>query len=668
MSEKDLYVTVRDEGQYPSKALIMELIKQVIYNDLSLMAEDVIYNSYSFENAKQALDYLLKNSGAKQISADDVFYDDKTFSNVDAALSYLMKRVKDSSSNAESISYDDSNVKAALDDLKNSLNRLLSNLNLPLDATQVNYGDTTVNQKIQEIESKIGSTGNGVNGAVFVTNITPQSTGNNIGEKKFDGTGNVLLECKADTNFINVSVMAITGNTHLRPEVTVNGNKVYLEGTTDFGKYVGNIDIDLQGGKSVTVRHEDGPKFTVNIIRESKPKVLNMEFVNGYPGDQTELKEGDNFDLYIESDTEIANVMIDNSGACKANSFMVNTQTKETTITTTIADRGTTAEFRPAKVKVQSPSGSWSDWFTSTEFGSIEGKHTVKCNNLYPSINIGDIIYSGNNALKTGETATVNNTVSNFDVINYSSPTSELDITYPSSYEQVKEVSYKSGDYNFGVSNFKITAIRNANNATSSNSAIVNIDNLDTSLDLSVSSNRLRSSQDGLAHTITINSNKDLGSAPVLSTPVGSWIGDFSGGPKEWTAKLVIDDSIPKGEYSFSLESATTTTGEDVNSISGDTSFVVGGFASRQIQFTEAYSRLAPIGTSVTDTSKLECIALGGTEFTYQNSLDMTTNTFTITDSEGNLDPTGDHVFITHSDWNLLNSSGSAYVELEEKV
>lgn len=668
MNNKDPYITIRDDGMYPSKTFLLELIKQVIGHDLTVEAEDVIYNNINFSNAKQALDYLLQNIGGGSVNADDIFYNNPSFSNVEDALNYLFNQIN-SANSAEDIDYQDSNVKNALDDLYNSLNTLMSHLNLPLTADQINFNDTTVYNKLNELDSAIGTgTGTSVNGAVFITDIRPQNSDNNVGDKVFDDTGNVLISCTSDTDLITVDIMAITGNTHLKPVIMINNQQVPMTGTSDFPKFTGSIDINLMGNNSLTAIHEDGAKFTTSIIREQRPQITQLNFVNGYPNGQTELKEGDTFDLYVKCDSSITKIEVDNESACKYSIFNVNNLTEET-VTVNIADRGDVATLRYAKVRVQKDSGSWSRWYQTDEFGNLEGKYLAMCNNLYPAVSIDSIDYPGTtNALDNDESATVNHTITKFDSVVYSSPNSQLSIANPAVYEPAKVVTRIAGDYNFAMNNFSISATRSANNATTVVFDVVNIDNTENSITISTATARLRCSQSGMSHTVTVISNKGLSSAPVVNTPVGSWASDFTGGPTVWTADLIIKDSDSKGSYNFTLQSATTTSGQEVNAFTGDTSFEVGGFVSRSITFSTPYGRFEPIGTSVTDTTKLNCIALGGTEFTYQNSKDFTDYTFTIVDANENLDPAGSYIYITHPDWEALNTSGTAYVELEEQV
>jgi hypothetical protein len=82
-----------------------------------------------------------------------------------------------------------------------------------------------------------------------------------------------------------------------------------------------------------------------------------------------------------------------------------------------------------------------------------------------------------------------------------------------------------------------------------------------------------------------------------------------------------------------------------VTSITGDGTYVIGGFVTRRITFP-AFNRLQPIGTYVVNTASLSVVDVGGYTFTYQANKDNVTLRFTITDSAGNFNPTGNYVYI----------------------
>lgn len=320
------------------------------------------------------------------------------------------------------------------------------------------------------------------------------------------------------------------------------------------------------------------------------PVIQAAYFTGGYPSGQTELKEDDEFDFYVRSNVAITEIEFDGSSddyATQSENITFDSSTY-TTITSTIADRGTTSQLLPARVRVKSLYGYWSDWFTTNSSSDVNGTTVVNLNNTYPVITIGDITYPvGQHALKSSETATIANTISAYDTVSYSSPTSELSIVNSSVFESDKTVSRISGTYNVTTNNFTITATRSANNAVSIESTVVYIANAGTAISVTTPVDRLRSGgNDGTTaqnHVITITSSQYLVSAPVLTAPAGTWLGAaFTGGPYTWTRTLQVHDDDIKGVYEWSVSSFNLS-GFETTTISEGTEYELGGFVSRDI-------------------------------------------------------------------------------------
>jgi hypothetical protein len=454
----------------------------------------------------------------------------------------------------------------------------------------VGSGDTTVSLSGDTVVVHTIGGGGGVNGSVFITDMTPQSSGN-VGAKVFSSNNVVLDECTTDTQLVVVSVLALPGNTNYNPVVRINGVQVILTPQSDAPLFRGTINIDLLNATGLTVIHEDGAEHSIVIVQDTPPQVLAANFTGGYPSTQTELKENDTFDFYVESDVPIINIQLDNFEAYKLMTSGVTSGTAHT-ITGIIANRGNTAQDQRGRVRVQKSTGGWSDWFTTTI--GVDGTDHVVLNDLHPTITFGTITYPTlQSALKNSETATVNNTVSDFDTIMYSSPNSELSITDPEDYLLNKIVQRIAGSYNITANNLRIVANRAANNATTTNNTVVWIAHDDQVITVT-SPARLRSGgNDGTSgtpanytHTITIGSTQRLASLPTLVAPVGNWQNaGFTGnvGFTSFTRPLQILDSMAKGTYSWGTLSTTNLAGKVVSTITTGTQYELGGFVSRQI-------------------------------------------------------------------------------------
>lgn len=457
-----------------------------------------------------------------------------------------------------------------------------------------------------------GGGGQGVNGSAFITDVQPQNTAESVGEKVFSSEGQVLDSCSTTTDLVRVSVLALPGNTNYKPQLTVNGVAVpVLNSQPDAPLFRGTIDIDLQGETSLVILHEDGASHTVTVTRDFPPVIQSASFTGGYPGSQTELKAGDTFDLRITSDQAVNRIEIENYGALTSQTFNVNTLT-EHTVTVTIANRGNTTTALGAKIRVQKPSGAWSEYFLTEDQGSVDGINLVNLNNTHPSIIIGVISYPINqSALKNTEVATVNNSITNFDTVQYSSPNNEIAVNLDTQYQPEKGVYRLAGTYNVSTNNFRVTANRAANNASFTANAVVKIANVSPTVSISILGNpaRLRSGgNDGTSpqnYTISISSNQQLSSAPTLTAPAGTWQGaGFSGGPSTWTRTLQISDNDPKGSFNFAGLSAIGLSGLEQNSINSGQTYTLGGFVSRNIPL-EAFQNEATFNVPVVTYSKV---------------------------------------------------------------
>jgi len=475
----------------------------------------------------------------------------------------------------------------------------------------------------EEIEAKLTgeitshsheSSGGGGGGMVFITDIQPNG-GGNVGDKTYvtGSDDKVLSSCSADDMSLRVYVIAFIGESNLRPSVTVNGESV---GNWDYTAYEddnrvlfkGYADITLVGS-TVTATHEDGATAEATVSADTAPVISSAVFTGGYPGSQTEVKEGDSFDINVVADIAFTKVEVENSGACQYQSTTVSSGTDKT-ITATIADRGDTAVARAARVRVQKASGTWSDWVYTSDFGSTDGIHTVSCNNLYPSvetINQGSITYpASQEAIKDSESVTVHCTCSDYDTITYSSPNSQLTIPNTTTYlEDKASVARSTGDYNVSTDNYRVSCNRAANDATTTKNACVYIAHTACTLTVTEPASRLRSGgNDGTSaqnHTITITANQRLIQAPTLGIgSEGTWQGGaFTGSGTTWTRSLQVHDDDTKGTYAWGSIEGINLAGKTTSTITGDGNYTLGGFVSRTLTLS-AYANEVEMNVEAT--------------------------------------------------------------------
>lgn len=458
----------------------------------------------------------------------------------------------------------------------------------------------------------------GAGGAVFITDISENGAGN-VGDKVYenisDGVGNTaLVSCSTTTQNVLVDIYALQGRSRFKPKIYITGSEIAMTRQTDAPVFKAtNVAINLNNATSLRVDHEEGSFHTVLITQEVPPQVSSAYFYGGYPTSpvQTELKATDTFNFHVDSDVPIVQIEIANFGAFNYNVYNVSAGTSHNLVNIPIANRGDAVQNLGARVRVKKANNSWSNYYTTSDYGSTDGYHTVKLNNIKPSITINTPIYpGGRGAIKSTESATVPNTVLYFDTISYTNNlTNQITINNSSVYENNKVVTYNAGNYNDSSANFKIEATRNANNSSHSLTTVVKIANIAPTLEVETPQARLRSGGNNNTspqnHTITIKSNQELSSAPTLVAPIGIWQGGgFIGGPKNWTRSLQINDNMIKGTYSWGAISATNIAGLTSNTITTGPSYVLGGFVSRALPIT-AFLNTGILNTEVVTYSKM---------------------------------------------------------------
>lgn len=467
----------------------------------------------------------------------------------------------------------------------------------------------------------IGATGGGgesIDGGVWITDIEPTTTGN-VGDKSYSSDGVVLDSCLTDTSTVTVHVLALPGHTNYKPVVTIDGSAVTLSADSDKPLFEGTYPMtyDFADG-SISVLHEDGADWSTIVDGDTPASILSAEFTGGYPGSQTELKAGDIFDVSIVTDVSIVSVEVDDFGALQAGTFVVNGT--NVGFTATIADRGTSTQSLGMRIRVVKSTGSTSANYLSSSQGSVDGKDLVDLNNTYPGVSFGTILYPGiQGAIKSGEDASVGNTVTNYNTITYSSPNSELTVTSPTTYQSPKTVTYLAGGYNISTDNLRIVANRAANDATTTNNEVVWIANTPATLSVSNPASRLRSGgNNGTSaqnHTITINATgQRLLSAPTLVKDTGgTWQGagfSWSVSATTFTRALQVHDNDLKATYNWGAISGTNLAGIVTSTNSGTTTYVLGGFVIRTITLA-AFGWQANINVEVSDYTKLSSTGSG---------------------------------------------------------
>jgi hypothetical protein len=382
-----------------------------------------------------------------------------------------------------------------------------------------------------------------------------------------------------------------------------------------------------------------GTGCAVTITLATPPTLLTLAFSGGYPGAQTSLKSGDSYTLIGTTDKTATSIQVSDFGAGTSQTLTFTPGTSFS-VSMVVADRGTTDQLLAARACAGNAAGAYgATRDTNTGGGSTEGVNLIKLNNLHPTVTFGTITYPATqSALKSSETATCAVTLANLDTVAFDSPNSQLSITDPTVIEATKTVTRIAGSYNVATNNLRCIATRAANAATTTAQEVVKIANVAAVITVSVPAARLRSGgNDGTSvqgHAVTITSDQELGAAPSMTAPAGTWTGSWTGGASVWTRTLNVADSDTKGSYNFSSLSATNRAGISTTSITSGAAYVLGGFVARDLAFA-AFAQTTALNVACVTYAKLTAATFTATNqpatrMTSQGDHTNTANAFTV--------------------------------------
>ena len=466
----------------------------------------------------------------------------------------------------------------------------------------------------------------GSQGFVAITDITPTSPGDNVGSKIKTDDNNVLQSCISSTTSVTVSVLAVTAGTSFKPTVDVNGTQAVLTRNALTDVWTGTAAITLTGSSpyTVTATHGQGAIDTATVTYESSPIINSMTFSGAYPNainGQTEHAAGQKLDLTITSPTLFDAVEVIYTNGLTATTAIGITEIDDTlthTLEVTVADQGSYGTgaplILPAKARIRNLNGTWSNVFSSSDFGGTNGTHILALNNTRPVVTAGVITYPASQfALKGTEQATVAATYTNVDSVLWTSA-SQLTVNAPTVMGNVV-VNRLAGGYNIGTTNLTATAQRVANATTSTTNVVVWIADDNPVITKTLPAARLRSGVDAQNHVITLGSDQrlisiDMGAGTILGDAAGTFLGSWAtvNNGLTNTRTLVVADSDPKGTATFTGLSAVNLAGKVVTTVTTNLNYVLGGFTQRTLIFPlwdANQIREVAIGTDVVDVTKL---------------------------------------------------------------
>lgn len=509
----------------------------------------------------------------------------------------------------------------------------------------------------------------GAAGAVFITDVSPTSTGI-VGGKQYAATvpaDQIITECFADTNNIRVTFLAEGPSTFYSPAVTANGQAMTFiqEIPGDKRVFSGYVDLVLSESGTITVESSTGSSATVNVTLLTEGPVVQTVTIGALPNAQTAAKHNDVVPFTAVVANTTTSVVIKDLGAAKAVSG--NPVIGE-------ADSAG-AGFRTVTgyFVVSNRTGSQKLSITAANFIGTEGAAVASGNNItldqtFPSIGAITVTYpAGQSALKDSEQATVNSVITNADIYNYAFANGTIDQS--GVYAAGKTVTRTSGDY-VTSNNYTITATRSSNGAVSTLQGSVVIAHVAATAAISIVGNpaRLQSTAAGNDYTVQIAPNQILAGAPTLEASSGTWQGAWVQSGNNWRRTLRIADTDVKGAQTFNTLVLTNRAAKESSTITTGANYNIGGFVNRTVTFP-AFARFAPIGTNVSTIGKTIVKYTGTADnLALRNDTNQAAASYTITTSAGNYSATGDHLFLSDLDYANSNTSGTLQADIGESV
>lgn len=509
----------------------------------------------------------------------------------------------------------------------------------------------------------------GAAGAVFITDVSPTSTGI-VGGKQYAPTvpaNAVITECFSDTNNIRISFLAEGPSTFYSPTVTANGVAMtnIQEVAGDKRIFSGYVDLVLSESGTVTVESSTGSSATVNVTLLTEGPVVQSVTIGALPNGQTAVKHNDVVPFTAVVANTTTAVVIKDLGAAKAVS---GTPVIGEADSAGAGFRTVTGNFVVSNLTGSQTLRLAAANFIGTEGAVVASVNSVTLDQTYPSIGAITVTYpNGQSALKDGEQATVNSTITGANAFNYSFANGT--VADPTVYAAGKVVTRTSGDY-VTTNNYTITATRTSNGAVSTLNGSVVIAHVEATAAITIIGNpaRLQSSAAGNDYTVQIAPNQVLASAPTLEASSGTWQGSWVQSGNNWRRVLRITDADLKGAQTFNTLVLTNRANKVSSTITSGAAYNIGGFVTRTITFP-AFARFAPIGTNVVTIGKTVAKYTGTAgNLALRNDTNQAAASYTITNSAGNYSATGDHLFLSDLDYANSNTSGTLQVDIGESV
>ncbi len=437
----------------------------------------------------------------------------------------------------------------------------------------------------------------GASGRIFVIGISsPGTIGNVVYETDTVPPNTVVKEADTDNNSVTITFMAEGGDNY--SPVISSGSLVcsnLQEYSNDKRLFYGSITFSVTVSETIKLISDAGGTAEIKINRAAAgPEILTC-LIGTPPGSQTAVKLGDIVHVTGTISPEATYVRIVDFGGFIGSSW--NAVSNGNFDIPGVVNNAT--GIQTCKVEGKNSFGTIGNQFEST--------NSILLDQISPSFNgLGVTFPPGQLAFKDNESGTQETEILNFTDVLYSSPTGEFNISNQSTYEKIKTITAtNSGNYNDSIVNFKIVATKTTNGTAATFNKIIEVADTLPILNITQPYARLRSSPTGYSYTISATSNQNMQGVPDIAIPVsGTWSGSsFTGGPKNFSRNIIINDSNIKGSQDWIFASTFYNNAGLSATISGTQ--VVGGFQPRDLTL-EAFKNEISVNVVVIDYNKLK--------------------------------------------------------------
>jgi hypothetical protein len=388
-------------------------------------------------------------------------------------------------------------------------------------------GNVTIsgNLSVLGLISGVGGSGGSSAGMFFIGVESVGNIGNTVYAPNTTPANRVLESVTVDANSIVVSLTVEGNASSYTPVVTIEtippqpGGVVFtsvVENTVD-RTYVVSATIDCTTSIVINATSSTGATASLVVNKAGFGPALSVLSINSLPGSQTELKAGDVVAISgaIANSATYAEILATGASSL-VSPLSLGVQNSHSPGFKTLAGSficGSGSGARTITARGRNALGTFGANFVSPSI--------VTLNQTYPTISARTIQYPGTQqALRDAQSASISANVSNFDSVQYSS-SNNLAVTLPSVYGSPKVATRISGDYENGIDNYIITAVKASNGATTVAASQIAIANVAPTISLSMVGAPLRLFSSGpfvvadISPGLTIN----LGSARLFSAP-----------------------------------------------------------------------------------------------------------------------------------------------------